>query len=59
MTKTCDICGREQDAYWMDCYNTGRTRIWICPACKRKGIREVDLSEVMNKKRKRKENEKR
>lgn len=59
MKRACDICGQEAEQYWMDKYNTGRTTVWVCPACKRKGVREVNLSEVMNKKRKRKENEQR
>lgn len=59
MKRTCDICGREDDESWMDYYNTGSGQIWICYKCKRIGIREVNLSEVMKKKARRKEEKQR
>lgn len=57
MIRACDICGVELPEYWMDRYNTGRTTVWVCPACKRQGIREVNASEALKKRPRRKEKE--
>lgn len=59
MIRACEICGYEQDEYWMDFYNTGQRRIWICHKCKRLGIREVNRSEALKKRAKWKEKEQR
>lgn len=55
MKRACDICGREDHETWMDYYNTGSTRIWVCARCKKIGIREVNLSEAFKKRAKWKE----
>ena len=59
MIRKCDICGQEDHEDWMDYYNAGSMRIWICAKCKRKAIREVNMSEALNKKTRRKEKERR
>ena len=59
MKRKCDICGLEDHEDWMYYYNAGSTRIWICAKCKRLAIREVNASEALNKKTRRKEKEKR
>lgn len=59
MKRACDICGREDHEAWMDKYNFGRTQIWVCPGCKRRGIREVNLSEALKKRAKWKEEKQR
>ena len=57
MIRECEICGFEFDEYWMDSYNAGRRKIWICPKCKRQAIREVNASEAFKKRARWKENE--
>lgn len=57
MIRRCEFCGREENEYWMDTYNTGQKQIWVCGRCKRHGIREVNASEAFKKRSKWKENE--
>lgn len=59
MIRRCEICGREENEYWMESYNAGRTQIWVCAGCKRKGIREVNLSEALKKRARKKEEHRR
>lgn len=59
MIRACGICGQEMNDYFMDCYNTGRTQIWLCPECRKNARREVDRSEAIKKRARMKEKEKR
>lgn len=55
MIRACDICGVKMNDYWMDSYSTGRTQLWLCPECRKNARREVDLSDAVRSRTRRKE----
>ena len=55
MKQICSICGEEDDEYFMFRIQTSRVQ-WMCDRCYRNASREVTLSEVM-KRRKKKQKE--
>lgn len=41
MTEECYLCGAKDDTAFMDSYNIGRRRLWVCPECHKLGDKEV------------------
>lgn len=41
MKEVCYLCGKADDTTFMESYNIGRERLWVCPECHRMGDKEV------------------
>lgn len=41
MKEECCICGKTDVTEFMESYNLGRKRVWVCSGCHRMGDKEV------------------